>query len=169
MDRLSPLRHARRLATRLSFLAILAGSTACAGTIPNTNVDDTPENREVVEFMERYRRAVEARDVRTILALTSPMYLDDNGTPPGGDDLDYDGLRERFEAWAERVIDVRYDIRYRRVRYLDERIMVEFRLAASFRLRTPDGDERWFRRLGDHAVTLIRQRESEELRIVSGL
>ena len=158
-----------RLGSSLAVALLLSTLSACAGTIPNTNVEDTAENREVVEFLERYRRAVERRDVRSIMEMTSPYYLDDNGTPVGDDDLDYRALRDRFLLWAERVLDVRYDIRYRRVRYLEDRIMVEFRMAASFRLRAPDGDERWFRRLGDHAITLIRERDTEELRIVSGL
>ena len=39
--------------------------------IPNTRVEDTSENREVVDFIERYRQAVEARNVPALLAMAS--------------------------------------------------------------------------------------------------
>ncbi len=143
------------------FLWLALGVSACAAQIPNTTVEDTPENREVVAFVERYRRAVEARDVRALLEMASPRYLDDNGTPGGDDDLDYDGLREKLSAWRDRVLDVRYEIKYRRVTYDRDKIFVEFRYTASFRVATPDGSERWARRLGDHRLILTPERDQE--------
>jgi len=139
--------------------------------IPNTTVDDTAENREVVEFVEEYRHAVEDRNVRRLLELASPRYLDDNGTPAGEDDLDFDTLREKLAIWSDRVTDVRYEIKYRRVSYDQSRIFVEFRYTASFRVETGE-NERWARRLGDHRLILTRE-EGEapegELRILAGM
>jgi hypothetical protein len=52
--------------------------SACAtGRIPNTDLADTADNRSVVNFCERYRRAVEAKDARTLLTLASPDYYED--------------------------------------------------------------------------------------------
>lgn len=153
-------------------LLVLGGSlVGCAATIPNTTVEDTAENREVVEFVEKYRRAVEARNVRRLLEMASPRYLDDLGTPGGDDDLDYDGLREKLSRWRDRVVDVRYEIKYNRVTYDQRRIFVEFRYTASFLLTTGSGDERWSRRLGDHRLILTRNEDSEEanLLILSGM
>lgn len=142
------------IAYRLALAVVVSG---CAAHIPNTTVEDTAENREVVAFVERYRRAVEARDVRALLEMASPRYLDDNGTPGGDDDLDFDSLREKLSAWRDRVLDVRYEIKYRRVTYDQDKIFVEFRYTASFRVATPDGSERWARRLGDHRLVLTRE------------
>ena len=162
------------MTTRLSSLAaflLLAVSSGCAGTIPNTTVEDTAENREIVAFMEEYRRAVESRNVRRLLEMASPRYLDDLGTPGGGDDLDFDSLREKLSRWRDRVVDVRYEIKYNRVTFDQRRIFVEFRYTASFLLTTVDGDERWSRRLGDHRLILTRDEESDEgtLQILSGM
>ncbi|MEM9067387.1 MAG: hypothetical protein AAGE52_02745 [Myxococcota bacterium] len=158
---------------RFALVALaLASSAGCASTIPNTTVDDTPENREVVAFVEQYRRAVEERDVRRLLEMASPLYLDDNGTPGGADDLDFDSLRAKLSAWRDRVMDVRYEIKYRRVTYDQAKIFVEFRYTASFRVATPGGSERWSRRLGDHRLILTREderAEEEGFHILSGM
>ena len=89
----------------------------------------------------------------------------------GDDDLDFDSLREKLSRWRDRVVDVRYEIKYNRVTFDQRRIFVEFRYTASFLLTTADGDERWSRRLGDHRLILTRDEESDEgtLQILSGM
>ncbi len=126
------------------------GAVGCVSVIPNTTVDDTPENRDVVTFMEEYRHAVEGRNVRRLLDLANAAYLDDNGTPSGADDLDYDDLRGKLSNWRDRVLDVRYDIKYRRVTWEDSRVFVEYRYSPSFRVATADGDDPSARRLATH-------------------
>lgn len=152
----------------LLLLALLG--SGCTSTIPNTDVKDTAANREVLDFMERYRVAVNERDVGKILAMASTTYLDDMGTPDGVDDLDYDRLREHLAAWSERVQDIRYDIRYRRVTYEMGRIYVEFTYRASFELAVP-GEERgrWSRRIADHRAVLVRNEADDDFEFVSGL
>ena len=96
--------------------ALIAAVSGCAReTIPNTDVDDTPQNREVLELCERYRHALEERDIGALLALASERYLDDNGTPGGADDVDYQRLAEKLAEWNDQLVDVRYEIRYQRV------------------------------------------------------
>lgn len=142
----------RALLLCLLALPLLGG---CATTtIPNTTVADTAENREILGFMEEYRHAVEARDVGKILSMASPRYLDDNGTPGGDDDIDYDGLRDKLTRWAESVPDVRYEIRYRHVTRRGSRVLVDYRYTASYRLTNPDGEDHWSRRLSDNRIVL---------------
>ncbi len=143
-------------------------SVGCArDVIPNTDVEDSAENREVVQFVERYRHALEERDVSALLALVSARYYDDNGTPIGTDDIDVDGLRARLAAFHSRVVAVRYEIRYRRVTFTtNDRVLVDYTYTGSFRVTTSEG-ERWSRRLADNRIVLGR--EGGELRILSGL
>lgn len=150
----------------LSF-ALLSGVGCGHGTIPNTDVEDTTQNREVLEFVEQYREAVEERDVSSLMALASHSYYDDNGTPGGDDDLDYEGLQEKLQAWSENVLDVRYEIRYRRVTFARDRVLVDFTYTGSFRVDTPEG-ERWARRLADNRLVLESVDEGE-YRIISGM
>ena len=45
-------------------------------------------------MVERYRHAMEDRDATTLLSLAHPNYYEDSGTPSGGDDYGYEGLKE---------------------------------------------------------------------------
>lgn len=164
-----PLSFAMRPLLVLCAALFLAPAAACTRYIPNTTVPDTEENREVIDTMERYRHAVEARDVGALLALTHAQYLDDVGTPTGDDDLDYGSLGGRLNAWSGRVSEVRFEIRYHRISVDGSRIYVEYRYTASFKMQDSEGDLRWNRRVADARAVLTRDDGSGELRFLSGL
>ena len=83
--------------TLFALLALAALSACEPALIPNTRIEDSGQNREVVEFIEKYRTAIEARNSNALLALASVNYFDDMGTPAGNDDIDYDGLKVDLE------------------------------------------------------------------------
>jgi hypothetical protein len=119
-------------------LALGLPLAACAGTrlIPNTSVPDTSENREVINVCERYRRALESRDTVTLLALASPRYYEDSGTPKPDDDYGYDGLRHVIADRLSRLRSVRYEMEYRNVEIRGDRAEVEVYIDASFQIAT---------------------------------
>ncbi len=141
----------------------------CTQNIPNTTVVDTPMNRGVISFMENYRRAVEERDVGALLAMAHPQYLDDNGTPAGDDDIDYRALRVKLSRWRERVTDVRYEIKYRTIGAEMDRILVDYRYSASFRIAYADEDERWSRRIGENRMALLYDEIEGRYYVLSGM
>ena len=145
----------------------LALSSGCSqSNIPNTFVEDTKENREVLEFVEKYRRAVEARDMGMLLALASQNYFDDMGTPKGDDDIDYQSLREGLVRLREEVTAARYQISYRGVSYVLDRVLVDVLYTGWFRVNTAEGQQ-WRRRLEPHRLVLIR--EGGGYKILSGM
>lgn len=144
------------------------GLTAC-GTknIPNTRIEDTDENQEIVQFVERYRKAVESRDVGTLRAMASQRYFDDMGTPNGDDDIDYDALVAGLKRIGSEVHDVRYQISYRGLTYTArERVLVDLLYTGWFKVDTPEGPQ-WRRRLEPHRIVLAR--EGSDYRILSGM
>jgi hypothetical protein len=145
-------------------LAALAGCSR--DTIPNTTVADTPANREVIDFCESYRHALEQRDVGALLAMASPQYYENGGTPEGVDDYDITGLRDLLRDRLPRVHTVRYEFRYRRIAFEQDRILVDYTYSGSFRVETSDGHQ-WFRRVADNRLEL--QRVGGEYRIVAGM
>jgi hypothetical protein len=149
--------------------ALLAASAGCDKTIPNTTVKDTPENRAVINFMENYRKAVEARDVGALLAMAHPQYLDDNGTPSGDDDIDYRGLQKKLSRWRERVSDVRYEIKYRTIAREMDRVLVSYRYSASFRIAYDEEDQRWSRRIGENRMVLLYDDIQSRYYVLSGM
>lgn len=186
-------------ARSISHCALLlsgALTIGCAtGRIPNTDLADTSDNRAVVNFCERYRRAVEAKDARTLLSLASPNYYEDAGTPRGEDDYGFDGLQRLLTAWVDDVREVRYEMRYRRIQADPEhpnRLLVDYTYSSSYTLRRPESmitddthrstlhidpvrntasvrqdDEVWYRRVADNRLEL--ERNGDEFRIVSGM
>jgi hypothetical protein len=127
-----------RVGATLCFLVL-----ACSGTrlIPNTKVPDSPENQEIIGVCERYRHALIARDQVTLMALASPHYFEDSGTPKSDDDYGYDGLRQVIQDRLARLKSVRYDMEYRDVHIEGNRAQVDVYIDASFQLTTGGGDQ----------------------------
>ena len=154
------------LALLVALTAVLAGGCATKN-IPNTRVEDTAENHEIVDFMETYRKAVESRDTGSLLAMTSEFYFDDMGTPAGDDDVDYDALKLGLARLRGEVLAARYQISYRGVTYIaNGNVLVDLLYTGWFKVNTFDGPE-WRRRLEPHRVVLARQ--DSKLKIISGM
>ena len=148
-------------------LAAIAVGGCATKNIPNTRVEDTEENQEIVDFMETYRKAVENRDTGGLLAMTSDMYFDDMGTPAGDDDVDYDALKLGLARLRSEVLAARYQISYRGVTYIaNDHVLVDLLYTGWFKVNTLDGPQ-WRRRLEPHRVVLARQ--DSKLKIISGM
>jgi hypothetical protein len=148
---------------------LLALLGACSlDKIPNTDVEDTPASRDVVEFCEKYRSAVTARDIPKLISLASKDYYDDMGTPQGDDDVDLEQLGERLKAtFGPDLLSVHYDIRYRDVVFLPTKVLVDYTYIGRFRINGNDG-ARWERRLADNRMVLTK-RQDGEYEIASGM
>jgi hypothetical protein len=125
------MKHALLLISFCVFTPLL--SAGCGPTyLPNTEIEDTEQNREIVSFCERYRHAVEDLNVGLILSLTSPRYFDNSGTPTGDDDFDRRGLEELIKARFQAVRSMRYEIKYRNLYERDGLFMIDYTYTMSF-------------------------------------
>lgn len=155
-----------RIYAGLTILWLLSGCTR--QLIPNTDVDDTPLNRKVVEFCEEYRRAVERRNVGLLLKLAAPSYYEDGGNIDPSDDLDYAGLREYLHDRFLNTKAIRYEVRYRRVGLgRNKTVFVDYTFSASYKLATEEGDV-WRRTVADNRLELV-QNEDGDYRIAAGM
>jgi hypothetical protein len=149
-------------------LGVALGTVACSKTyIPNTDVEDTKDNRDVVLFCERYRHALEDKDVGKILKLMSPSYFEDGGNTKNEDDADFDKIREFLTGDFLRTGGIRYEIRYRRITTTQtNHIYVDYTYAAAWKLPGVKQDE-WHHKVADNRLDLIR--DGESYRIVGGM
>jgi hypothetical protein len=149
-------------------LGALAALGACnAHTIPNTDVEDTDDNRRVISFCEEYRRAVEQRKVGLLLQLAHPSYYEDGGNVDATDDIDYVGLKDYLEERFRETKAIRYEIRYRRVGLgRKETVLVDFTYSASYKIPTPSGDV-WRRTVADNRLELVPH--GDAFKIVAGM
>ena len=165
-------RAAWSLAWRASAsLALLVVLTAVAGCkheyIPNTDVDDTDDNRKVVAFCEKYRHAVERKDIAQLLMLAHPEYYEDGGNIDASDDIDFAGLKSYLTTKFGDAEGIRYEIRYRWVIVKEERIFVDYTFSASFRIPSDTGNDLWQRKVSDNRLELVPG--GEDFRIVGGM
>jgi hypothetical protein len=152
----------------VSLLGASVAVTGCGATqIPNTDVEDTSENRKVVLFCEKYRHAVEEKDVGTLLKLASDRYYEDGGNTNVLDDIDYGGLKDYLTAQFLKTKTIRYEMRYRKVTFTEKKeIYVDYTYAASFRLPGVSSDE-WRHSVADNRLVLVP--DGESYKIVSGM
>lgn len=73
--------------------AVLFSAGCAHRMIEGTQIRDTSENREVLAVLAQLQEAMRARDADAILAMVSPTYFEDNGTPDPHDDYGFEELR----------------------------------------------------------------------------
>jgi hypothetical protein len=148
--------------SRTVLLATAALSLALAGCatryIPNTDVEDNNENRKIITFCEKYRNAVELKNVPVLLKLASPKYYEDGGNVDASDDIDYAGLKDYLINKFRDATAIRYEIRYRRVSRENDVIYVDYTYSASYRIPGMKGPE-WRRRVEDNRLELVPHQE----------
>jgi hypothetical protein len=156
---------AARLLTLAVALAVLSGCTA--HYIPNTDVEDTDDNRRIIDFCEKYRHAVEQRNVPMLLKLADPKYYEDGGNADSADDMDYAGLEEYLQDKFRQTRAIRYEMHYRRVTEgRKNTLFVDYTYSASYKIPSPTG-ELWRRRVADNRLEVIPV--GETFRILSGM
>jgi hypothetical protein len=148
-------------------MLLLASASGCSKYyIPNTDVEDSDDNRKIVAFCELYRRAIERKDLATLLDLASPHYYEDGGNVDATDDIDYAGLRDYLIDRFEEASAIRYEIRYRRITSDDDYEFVDFTYSGSFRLPGKDG-EKWRSTVEENRLELVAV--DEDFKIVAGM
>ncbi len=100
---------------------VLIGLCACAhDKIPLTNIDDTDENREILDVVKEYHKALESLDADAVLHLVSPRYFEDNGNLDAADDYDFEGLRKTLQEDFKRTRALKVNIRVDAIEVDDE-------------------------------------------------
>ena len=148
-------------------LLIAAATTACsAALIPNTLVEDTTQNRKVVQFCEEYRHAVEDRNVGKLVSMASPQY---HSRAAGTRDfVDFDRLKGSLVTDVPKTNAIRYEIKYQRVVFNeDNHVLVNLRYAASWKAVTVEGPEDWQHRVADNQLDLVP--EGDSYKIIAGM
>ena len=153
---------------RLVICALLLALVGCSrDVIPNTQVEDSEFNRQVIEFCENYRHAVERRNTKLLISLADPKYYEDGGSVDTSDDLDFEGLETYLNKEFRSTKAIRYEIFYRDVTTgRSNQIFVDYTYSASYKVPTERGDV-WRRRVADNRLELIRN--GEKFRILSGM
>jgi hypothetical protein len=158
--------------TRLPTLALagcltLAGGCAHRDYFPGTTIVRNEENRKIIQTIEEYRQRLMQRNVVGLLALASPRYFEDSGTPRSDDDYGYEGLKKVLEEQLQRVKSLRYDIEYRNIRVSGNQAEVEVFLDGSFEIASAEAGDR-YRRVNDYHRFLL-EKDGDQWKFLAGM
>lgn len=148
-------------------LLALVLAAGCATARPRP-VPDTPQAKAVIAVLARYRKAMEERNVDGILAVVSPDYHDDMGTPDLNDDLNYDGLKAKLTKTFAHLKTLRLDMEVIRMVFNKQQTVakVDYRYSLRFQTHMPSGD-RWHDSLD--IKRMVVRLEGHQWKVVSGL
>lgn len=144
--------------------------------IPNTQVEDSDFNRQVIDYCESYRHAVERRNIPGLLKMADAKYYEDGGTVDTSDDLDLAGLEAYLNLNFKKTSQIRYEIFYRDISFgRANQVYVDYTYSASYKVPLPLPTEPgaaplpdvWRRRVADNRLELVR--DGEKFRILSGM
>ena len=140
----------------------------CSPTfIPNTDVEDTSQNRKIVTFCEDYRHAVEEKNVGQLVKMASAHYHEDGGNTNAEDDIDFDGLKNYLSSSFEKTQSIRYEIRYRKIQVTEtNHVYVDYTYAASYKIPGVTKEE-WRHTVADNRLDLIP--DGETFKILGGM
>jgi hypothetical protein len=158
----------RRLSSAALLAMTLAGASACSKTfIPNTDVEDTGENRHVIEFCEVYRHALEDKNVAQLVKMMSPGYFEDGGNTKSDDDADFEAIRDFLTGEFLKTSGIRYEIRYRRITFSERNhVYIDYTYAAAWKIPGVRNDE-WHHAVADNRLDLVR--DGDSFKIVAGM
>jgi hypothetical protein len=148
--------------------ALLTGAAGCSPAyIPNTDVEDTSQNRKVVSFCEDYRHAVEDKNVGQLLKMASQHYHEDGGNTNPEDDIDYAGLQKYLQTSFDKAQAIRYEIRYRKIQITEtNHVLVDYTYAASYKIPGVTKEE-WRHTVADNRLDLIP--DGDTYKILGGM
>lgn len=139
----------------------VTGLGACQSQlIPNTDIEDSGPNRGIVEFCEKYRKAVENQDLNRLMSMAAPEYYEDGGNVDASDDLDRAGLEDYLVNKFSTAKTIRYEIRYRRIgKGRNDALYIDYTYSASYKLPSSHGDQ-WRRVVADNRMFLAPKGDS---------
>ncbi len=133
-----------KLAVTTAAFACMALSACSAqkSYIQGTKIVQSDENETLIKVCERYRQALERKDEKALVLMASKDYYEDGGTQSGGDDYGYEGLQAVLATRLGLARNIRYSLRYVRIRRKGPRAFVEVFVDASFSMLDASGEMR---------------------------
>jgi len=135
---------------------------------PEASIEETPDNRAILEAVKKYRDAVEQKNVTALKEVVAREYYENASTTDDiNDDYGNEKLDELFSYYlGEKVQEVRYDVQIMRVQREANTARVDYNYFWQFRY-VVDGRDHWESGRDTNRLTLVE--ENGSWKIASGL
>ena len=100
---------------------------------------------------------METHNEARILSLVHPTYRDNAGTPEGGDDRDFEGVKKLLATNFRQVPKIRYRIEYQSIEIRGREAYADVYIDATFVYEAPNTLPRWRRVTDYHRFSLIKE------------
>jgi hypothetical protein len=151
------------------FVLMLSVLTACnPAYVTGTKIQYTPQKQVIADFIEKYRVAVENRNLDLLKSMVSETYYENGSTTNDPkDDYDFQGLLKVFTELGQQIRAVKYEIKIEKIEILDENLAaVDFNYNGQYLFAVKE-QERWATQADKNRITL--KKEEGKWMIVSGL
>ncbi len=154
-------------ALTLLLAATILFSACGAKLIPGLDIQltDTPDHRALLVIMAKYRQAYEAKDIDTLVSMTSERFYEDLGTPETQDDYNYKGLKSHFSKHFKQVNDLQLNITLKDVKVDGNQARMDYHYVTRYLIKLPSG-ERW--QVTDELNRLELVKEGADWKVISG-
>jgi hypothetical protein len=157
----------QRFALFLNATLIIFLSACTPAYVSGTKIDFSPQKQEVADVIEKYRLAVEGRDMNFLKTLVSENYYENSSTTNDPkDDYDYQGLLKVLEKLGQQIKAVKYDIKIEKIEIMENIASVDFNYNGQYLFAIKES-ERWATQADKNRITL--KKESGKWLIISGL
>lgn len=133
----------------------------------DSEIEDTAENREVLDILYQYRLALVNKDFGTLNRLVSENYYENAGTThTTADDYGHGELADIYELMAEYADQIRYSVKVHEVVVDRNQAHIDYEFEYAYQYRVAD-EETWDAGLDVNRLELYR--EGGQWRIISGM
>ncbi len=161
----------KKLAKSSTILALLAALllSACGPTyVTNTRIPYTAEKQELADIVEKYRVALEERDIDTLKTLISKDYYENASTTDDAtDDYGYDAIEGILADLKSQVSAAKVEIDITAIQIVGEAAIVDLSYKSHYLYSSTGEDKHWETASDKNRITF--QREDDTWRVISGL
>ena len=133
--------------------------------IPNTSLRKNSVNITISSFLEKYRKAVESRNIEEIMSLVSKNFIGDDHIKDSH--YGYDNLKRKLEKTFSLIKKNRLGFHIQHVEQHADRFHVHYYFSQHALINYPSG-EKWVTKESLNKMVLIKDKDGE-LKIVSGI
>lgn len=154
----------------LSFLGISSLSACKPSLLPMSSVSNSAGNRDVMQFMDRYKKAIEQHSVAEVMALIATDFYESSGTDNAKDDYGYAQLQQKLEKAFSHVKNLTLRYHVQQIERKNDQVLVYYYFNEHILANFPVGEE-WM--AGNDVNRLVLRVRSKSqgggFEIISGL